>query len=80
MENEEKFPNIPEQAINFAGSLFNHALTGFGNVDEETFKKRMNECFSCQFYASGVDKCSKCGCKCRKKASWSSTKCPIGKW
>ena len=75
-----KLPGIGTMAKNFAGSLFKHALTGFGKTDPETYEKRLNECSSCEFYMADIDRCSKCGCPCTSKASWKSSMCPVGKW
>jgi hypothetical protein len=81
MENEEnQFPSGPQQMANFAGSFFNHAMNGFSYVDKKTFEERMDHCRGCEFYVAKQDRCSKCGCNCTKKASWSTTSCPVGKW
>jgi hypothetical protein len=77
---ELQLPSMAKQAKNFAGSLFKHALTGFGKTDEATYEKRLDECANCEFYMANIGRCSKCGCFCATKASWKSSKCPIGKW
>jgi len=75
-----QLPSMATQAKNFAGSLFKHALTGFGKVDETTYNERLNTCVDCEFYIPDMARCSKCGCPCATKASWKSSKCPVNKW
>ena len=77
---ELKLPSAAQQVKNFAGSLLNHALTGFGKADEQTFNDRLNVCVDCEFYIADIGRCSQCGCPCATKASWKSSKCPVGKW
>jgi len=79
-QEELKLPSMAKQAKNFAGSFFKHALSGFGKVDENTYNDRLNECVNCEFYMANIGKCSKCGCPCVTKASWQSSRCPVGKW
>ena len=77
---ELSLPSTATMAKNFAGSLFKHALTGFGKTDPETYEKRLDECAGCEFYMADIGRCSKCGCPCASKASWKSSRCPVGKW
>ena len=77
---ELKLPGVATMAKNFAGSFFKHALTGFGKVDPKTYDDRLTECVNCEFYIPNVGRCSQCGCPCATKASWKSSKCPVGKW
>ncbi len=77
---ELELPSAAQQATNFAGSFLRHALSGFGKADEQTFNDRLNTCVDCEFYMPDIARCSKCGCPCTTKASWKSSRCPVGKW
>jgi hypothetical protein len=79
-QKELQLPTMAQQAKNFAGSWFKHALSGFGKVDEDTYGNRLSECVNCEFYMENIGRCSKCGCPCASKASWKSSSCPVGKW
>jgi hypothetical protein len=80
-EGEEKqFPSIGKQLVNFTSAAIRHTMSGFGEVEDETYNQRMNECLNCEHYNRRMDRCYKCGCKCQTKASWPTSECPIGKW
>ena len=79
-DEEKKFPSLGKQFMNFASALTRHAISGFGEVDDDTFNQRMNECLNCEHYNRQMDRCYQCGCMCQKKASWPSSECPLGKW
>jgi hypothetical protein len=88
--NEEiKFPSLIEQGKNLAKSAVDVAKHAIKNksilVPEDVKKERLKKCFKCEYlYKSTVDetyiKCMACGCPLLKKTSFSSSKCPKGKW
>jgi hypothetical protein len=79
-DKKKKFPSLGKQIINFVSALTRRAMSGFGELDDETYNKRMDECLNCEHYNKQLDRCYKCGCSCQTKASWPTSKCPIDKW
>lgn len=79
-------PNIFVKAKNFAVAITEHAASGFKNVDDETYEKRIAICKDCPFAIKEKENltCSKCGCRMNgdvlAKARWVSQKCPEKKW
>lgn len=49
-------------------------LSATEKADDETYKKRLNECQSCDNLISGV--CIKCGCYVEFRAAFRNRKCP----
>lgn len=79
-------PNIFVQAKNFAVAVTEHAASGFKNVNDEEYERRIDICRSCPFAIKTKDnvQCSRCGCQMTgnviAKARWASQKCPENKW
>jgi hypothetical protein len=47
---------------------------------EETFKKRMDKCISCEFISEDKSTCNACGCILQAKLRFESASCPKGYW
>ena len=58
--------------------------SGLATLDEETIKKRLDICKSCEFWDSkalkGTGRCRKCGCSTWAKIRMSTEQCPEKKW
>jgi len=64
----------------FGKSAINHAKDGFKKVDDDLYNQRIEICKGCEFFNAESDRCKKCGCFLKIKASWNSEKCPLDKW
>jgi hypothetical protein len=79
-------PNIFQKAINFAGSLGKHIVSGFTQATPQQQQERLKICDACEFKTPQgnvpVEQCicGKCGCPLFKKTAWATSKCPIDKW
>lgn len=71
-------PPLSKQIYNFAKALTKHAVDGWQNVDEETYKARITVCETCPLRKK--NRCSLCGCFLSEKALWASEDCPEDKW
>ena len=67
------------RVIRFIRALWNYMLFGT-RVSDETLEHRMDECSYCSYLNSKKMVCGKCGCYVKKKARWSTEKCPEGRW
>jgi hypothetical protein len=65
-------------ATSFVGSMARFAASGFKTVDEESHRRRMDECGRCEYRAD--TRCTFCGCFVAKKAWLPHEDCPIGRW
>ncbi len=50
------------------------------NVTEEDYQKRIDTCFSCEYFIKKLNRCGSCGCLVEHKARWKTTTCPKDKW
>ena len=77
-------PKLTTMAKTFFDSTSKWIKNGAIKTDEETFKKRLDECRNCEFWNAkairGTGRCMKCGCSTWAKLRMSTEKCPIGKW
>lgn len=71
-------PSFFKKGWTFLGAIVKHAWSGFENVSDEEFKKRINICGDCP--EKSGDTCKLCGCNLKLKQSWVSSHCPINKW
>ncbi len=71
-----EFPPIGEQAKGLVTSLFQYAKSGFKNVTDEEYQKRITICEACPFYELQSGRCKLCGCVQSVKARMSSSQCP----
>ena len=92
--NETPERELPSTTELIKGAIAAHAkwaAAGFEIVDENTFIKRMNTCFSCEYYVdapsttvykiatAGFDEkkiCGICGCVVARKARYATGHCP----
>jgi hypothetical protein len=78
----EPTPNLPPittQLWNFARAVTNYTKSGFQNVDQSTYDRRMAECAACDKLNPDL-RCTHCGCWVSEKALWASEDCPERKW
>lgn len=69
--------HISEEKIDKALAVLNKSKnTKF--VDEETYKFRLNQCKSCQYFEYGTT-CLKCGCVVQIRAKLANASCPYVK-
>lgn len=86
LDGEASPPNIFQKAKNFAVAVAQQAATGFKEVDDAEYQRRLDICKDCPFVKKEGETllCNKCGCKMSgtllAKARWASQKCPIDKW
>ncbi len=75
-------PSIFQKAVNFGQAALRHAATGFQQVSEEEYQRRLEVCQGCEFFRN--NSCMKCGCQVAgsllSKARWASSVCPEKKW
>ncbi len=63
--------------IRFIWALFKYALVG-KTVSSAIYDKRITVCESCEHLTN--NQCNLCGCYVKKKAKWSTERCPKNKW
>lgn len=73
---KQNIPGILEQIVNIAESTTDHIISGMRNVDNETYKERLDICKNCPFFIASEFRCSKCGCYMKIKAKWETSICP----
>lgn len=73
-----QLPSFGAQVVHFSKAVVKHALDGFGKVDNDELKRRLDICEKCELRL--VNQCSVCGCYLAEKASWRSERCDKGKW
>lgn len=73
-------PSLVTQAKNLAGSLYQHAKSGFSTASEELQQKRLDICSSCPLLVKESDRCSACGCYVKSKVRMTTASCPKGHW
>lgn len=71
-----------KKVSNFAGSLINHAMSGFVHVTDAQKEARLEICKACDKYIEAPmgPQCKECGCLLNVKAGWASEQCPLKKW
>ena len=67
------------RVIRFIKALWKYILYG-ERVSVETYAKRIDECSYCECLNEDNWTCKKCGCYVKKKARWSTEKCPEDRW
>lgn len=75
---QPKMPSLWQQAKNLTSAVGQHVKSGMQHASEEVQQERLSICATCPFLSG--DRCTKCGCHLPTKTSWSSSKCPVGKW
>lgn len=77
---QPSLPGVGEMAANFAGALLRDLKAGRPRRTPEEVEAILVVCRGCEFWRSEDQRCGRCGCWVRKKASWAQEHCPIGKW
>jgi len=71
-------PSIPRMAVNLARDMGRWAIAGAPVSPQELIKERLDACNICEFFKN--ERCMKCGCHMKAKASMVTARCPLGKW
>lgn len=66
--------SLLERAKNFAGAAARYVQSGFKNIPDEEYEKRLQVCKSCEYLKDEV--CTLCGCYVSIKARWATEDCP----
>lgn len=66
--------SLLNRAVNFAGSVVQHAIGGFREVPLVVLEERRTICQECPLRSDRT--CSVCGCLIEIKTRWASEKCP----
>ena len=69
---------LHRKIINFSKAVAKYAKSGFQNVSDEEYEKRISICENCPLNYEG--ECGLCGCVIAEKALWGSETCPDSKW
>ena len=73
-------PNLAEKGWRLTKSLMRYAMSGFPNVSEELFEKRMLICNGCELLKKEKGTCGVCGCVVEYKGRMETESCPEKKW
>ena len=73
-------PSVGEMALNFAGAVARDLKAGRPRRAPEGVEFILTICRDCEHWRSDDQRCGKCGCWIRKKASWAEEHCKLGKW
>ena len=74
-----KRPSVIRSVGNLVAAVAHHAVTGFHEVNDEEFTKRITICEACPFFTEKRT-CLKCNCYMDTKARWREQRCPIAAW
>ena len=78
--NEKQSPNLAQKGWSLTKSLMRYAMSGFPNVGEEIYEKRMLICNGCEHLNRAHSSCMVCGCKVEYKGRMETESCPKKKW
>lgn len=73
-----ELPSLPQMASNAAKDLLSWVASGAPISPQELTESRLMICRACEFFQK--NRCTKCGCFMKAKASMVTAKCPLGKW
>ena len=73
-------PSIGQMALNFAGAVARDLKAGRPRRSPEEVESILTICRGCEHWRNDDQRCGKCGCWIRKKASWAQEHCKLGKW
>ncbi|XHR27602.1 MAG: hypothetical protein ACFUZC_16880 [Chthoniobacteraceae bacterium] len=73
-------PSLGEMAANFGGAVLRDLKAGRPRRSPEQVESILTICRECQYWRADDQRCGKCGCWIRKKASWAQEHCKLGKW
>jgi hypothetical protein len=68
-------PSLLQKAVNFAGAVTHHIVTGSKIADPEEVDRRRKICISCPRF-SASQSCNICGCAVIAKTMWLEQFCP----
>jgi|688.fasta_scaffold00982_25 hypothetical protein len=71
-------PPMLEQTGSLISSIVKWGFAGCTRVPMTVVESRLSVCDACEFKKE--DKCGVCGCFLNTKSSWTTEKCPLGKW
>ena len=73
-------PSFGEMALNFTGAVARDLKAGRPRRSPEQVESILTICRGCEHWRTDEQRCGKCGCWIRKKASWAQEHCKLGKW
>lgn len=73
-------PSLGEMAANFGGAVLRDLKAGRPRRSAEQVEAILTICRGCDHWRADDQRCGKCGCWIRKKASWTQEHCKLGKW
>jgi len=76
----KSLPSVGQMALNFAGAVARDLKAGRSRRGPEQVESILTICRGCEHWRADDQRCGKCGCWIRKKASWSQEHCKLGKW
>lgn len=79
-DKKQETPNIAVKGWSLTKSLMRYAISGFPNVSEELYEKRMLICNGCEDLDKLASACRACGCKVEYKGRMETESCPKQKW
>lgn len=77
---KQEYPSLLEQAKNAVVAAGKAVISGFSHVSKEEQERRLEICYTCEFWDSSQGRCSKCGCFGTFKTWLATQKCPVDKW
>ena len=79
-QEQPSLPGVGEMAANFGGAVLRDLKAGRPRRSTEAVEAILTICRGCEHWRSDDQRCGKCGCWIRKKASWAQEHCKLGKW
>lgn len=73
-----ELPSLPSMVANAAKDVGVWVASGAPMSPQELIDSRLAVCRGCEFFKD--NRCAKCGCFMKAKASMVTAKCPLGKW
>lgn len=70
-------PGPLNRAANFIRAATRHVMHGLPVVSDEERERRLTICRACEWFIAETERCRKCGCRMRTKASWQQEHCPL---
>jgi len=77
---EPPLPTLGEMAANFGGAVLRDLKAGRPRRSPDQVEAILTICRECEHWRAEDQRCGKCGCWIRKKASWAQEHCKLGKW
>ena len=70
--------SLLDKAYNFVVAVTKYVKEGRKNVDDSTYKARLEACDTCEYRKD--HECTQCGCYVVLKAKWATERCPKNLW